>query len=425
MRQLALLLFYAGWMLIPFDNLRIAPSLGWAAVSPYFFFASAVLFVLWRPREFAANFLRVKVNRAILLQGLVFLSFLSYLAFGLEPGLVGLTAFKLLLGLGLLVSFSYVIFLVQADERRGQRISRKLISMLAASYLLAVLCGLAQYLAILGWGPALPFDLVFARFYPEKVQFSFTEPSFVSLHVLGIIVPTVLILAPARSRARTLLLACGVLLLLISIVSGSSLRALVDCALFGSGLLLILPSRKKIKAVSAMVCGLAIFLALPSNRLVERVESVLSGEGVADPSALIRKFRSEAALYGMVEHPLSAAIGFGFGNSGQAIESGFDKAYQNMPTSIDLDEIEQLRVRQDGLTYSMHVKLLAEHGLLGYLLLLLMLFDRRRKILFFATFVVYLQFDSYAFYTLWLYIAARIFDRARDEHFVRTVRRAA
>jgi hypothetical protein len=39
--------------------------------------------------------------------------------------------------------------------------------------------------------------------------------------------------------------------------------------------------------------------------------------------------------------------------------------------------------------------------------------------------VVYLQFDSYAFYTLWLYIAARIFDRARDEHFVRTVRRAA
>ena len=70
---------------------------------------------------------------------------------------------------------------------------------------------------------------------------------------------------------------------------------------------------------------------------------------------------------------------------------------------------------------SMPVRLVSELGVVAALLIVVLLFDRRFVFLYAVTLYVYVQFDSYAFYTLWIHVFfAKILRRAdgwRDVHF--------
>lgn len=414
MRQLPLLTFYIGLALVPFDNLKFAPSEGWASISPYIFLLSALLFFASRPSVAIKILKRTSRANIFLLTALIVSSACSYLVLSASTSLIALNGVKLILGFSFFVSLTYVLSISNLGEKQA-KIASRIITILATGYAISVLFGVMQFLAIQGLAPAIPFDLVFSRHYPNKVQFSFTEPSFASLHVFGIIVPSLMIFGHTRSRARNILIASGLAILLISITSGSSLRAAIDTILFGGGLLLLLPFKRKLKIVTVLAIALTPLILFPPKLILDRVNRISQSNQEGDPSTIIRRFRAESAIFGMVDNPYSALFGYGFGNSGSAMNAGFNAAYEKI--SGHYTEIEELGITPDGLTYSLHIKLLSEHGVLGYILIMLAAFDRRRKVLFLAICIIYLQFDSYAFYAIWIYIAARLFNAALDPKF--------
>lgn len=400
------LIFYTGVFLIPFDNLAVAPSMGWAAVAPYIFGLSAFLALLLFPAVFGRA---VKLSghvSAILLALLFIGSLTAYIAFGVDGRLVLMTALKVILGYSFLISIVVAKAVVPSWEMQAIRL-------LTFSYFFSLCIGLVQLSGVfLGINPLEGvFDFVFARYYPDKVQFTFTEPSFASLHVFGVVVPFLLLGGLSGGSAR-LLRGVGLTILFVSVLSGSSLRALFDTGLVASAFLLVLPARRKFYFILLMCAiGLGLIAFMP-NRLAERLDNIGSAQQILDPSAAIRKFRVNAAVEGTFSSLPSALIGYGFGNSAKAMEIGFDEAYAQLPMSFD--EIDQLKVQPDGLVYSMHGKLLAEHGVVFYLAILLILLSRKHIFFWMLMLIVYLQFDSYAFYAVWLYFYARIFALGKD-----------
>lgn len=399
-------LFFVGVFFIPFDNIKIAPSSGWAAISPYFFGLAACFYGFLRPHLIYRLVSYVKVKYYLFLLFVCIVSCICYLLFDVYWNLVGLNIFKLFLGL----SFLICLFCIQSTFLNWMRVA---IRLLAISYSISVLFGILQLGTILGLFPPFSFfEIIFARYYPTRVQFTFTEPSFVSMHVIGIILYILLTTLHSKEFFRKVLMIDASLLILISLLSGSSLRIFVDCFLLALVFLFILPWRNKIKIFASIAIFIIPLLLSPPAVLVSRLEKLSNVSGISDPSSEIRKFRVESALYGVQQNLFSLLFGYGFGNGAVAMTAGFNEAYPNLNGTYG--EVEALRSKQDGLTYSMHARLISEHGLFGYILLFLLIYNKKYKILFFSLLIIYLQFDSMAFYTVWLYVYARVFSIASD-----------
>lgn len=411
--QLARALIYLGFFSIPFDNLRFSPSAGWATISPYIFLAATPFIVLSNPKLIKIATPRILLSRCIFIILIAASSLLSYFLYETYWELIVLTVFKLALGIAAYLNVLYV--LTQNDHPASTRpVGKSVMLALISGYSIALIAGIFQLSSKLGIGINLPFDAIFLRFYQDKVQFTFTEPSFASLHVIGVIIPVFFIFHSRYKIESRRLLLIGISILTISILSGSSLRALIDSILLAILLFAVLPYKKKLKIAFYAIIGSALFFAINPANITSRLQDVLAFERSNDPSSTIRKFRSQAAIFGTLQSPYSTIFGYGFGNSGGAMDAGFNQAMMVTPNT--LVEIEELANEQDGLTYSLHVKILAEHGIVGYIFFLVVLFSRRYKIFLSAVILTYIQFDSYAFYALWIYLAARCLNVGTDQN---------
>lgn len=408
------ILFYFGIFLIPFDNWKFAPSDGWASISPYIFLASSVFVVVENPEAVVRCLRKLRVQ--LLGFGvLCFISCLSYLLFGLRVDAVFLTAAKILMGFGFLIT-------LYASEMTRSHWLRRVVRLLICGYSIALIVGVAQWVSISN-GNFLDsmFLSIFKRYYGDRIQFTFTEPSFLSVHFFGVIVPF-LLLYYARYKAvdRNVkkLAVLSILMVMLSLLTGSSLRLLVDIAIAMLGILLVLPLKKKV--IGLFVCGACVFVLsvyMPSS-LSHRLNKIIGAEASTnvDASSAIRKFRAESAFIGYSENLYTILFGYGVGGSALAMEKGHGEAYRGV--SARLGEIDALRYENDGLTYSMPIKLLAEHGVVGVIIGMCMIYSRRHKIMLVLLSVIWIQFDSYALYTFWVYLFAKASNVYEDKDVI-------
>ncbi len=390
-------LFKLGILLIPFENFWFAPSHGWAAIAPLAFFAYA----LWNLPQLltsARNLARVLVPIAIL----VALSSLNYFAYPPDPSI----SFDIYRSLGLGISFLVALDLYFGVHRGPPG---PVLRILCSAYWISLAFGLLQLLCIyFEWQGIIDVLEDLAKrstLNRQRVQFTFTEPSFIAMHLFGVILPMAFIFRKEPESKRLLFL-LGTFIFLAFLMR-PSLRLRVDIMAVLFLCMLLIPKGRKGWILSGI--GLLIVITLGSIAYVrsERVQNVLSQGLYADPSTGSRVLRINASWIGHEKDPVGFVTGHGIGNIWMPFRLGYPEAAAEYVEKSPHDytrELDQLKNRNPSALLSMPLRLLAELGLVGTLLVIGLLFSRRNLLLYALLLYVYLPFDSYAFYTLWVYL---------------------
>lgn len=443
-------LYLLGIFFLPIEALPISISKGWNAVALLFFLADTFLILFFHPRAISKVFARAdpksQKNLLILLVFCLGLSLFSYLISG-EISLSGLARGTITLVLGLSFFFSTAYHLLV-----GRLSSDVLLSVLFSSYFFALLVGVLQFFNV-----NIPFiDLIAensrrgGRVGIERVTFMFSEPSFVAVHLSGVLLPFFLLLARRRSQ-----ILIGSFLILsfvgINLISGSSLRLLFEFGVisaflffqFGVGSIqsflrkIFLSSSFLFVAFSLLFFGVfysfvtvVLFPHLSNDGgfllqvfdnfsyLQDRMLQVLNfSEGVSDYSASIRRLRVDLVVRTLSICPsipmLTSSIGVGFANlpslTGQACADVFAPYRQILAYNPEyLELVSDSAVRT---VFSMPARILGEFGIIGFISFVYILFPRtfEQRIIASSVIVSLIGFDSYAFYGIWIYVFSYLF----------------
>lgn len=397
------LLALVGFFLIPFDNLPIAPSYGWATVSPYCFFLAGVLFILSKPELILDSISRPKRRLIIfcLIAGIC--SIVSYLIFPVLQRSVVNTSVKLILGISFFVCLVYL-------DRFYRSWKESALKLLLISYSISLSVGLFQIFL----GNSL-IEPLMARVYDGRIQFTFTEPSFVSLHIYFIFMMAGICISQYRFMSLTLA-SLGLLICAISVTSGSSLRVLLDLTLLA--IILMLAGGPKIRMTAITLIAVGLMVATGNGYINARLTKTFSSSGVGDISAQVRLFRMTSAVNGYMLRPDTWIIGSGFGNVGYLMTQGYDSSLHIL--NEEYESISNISTNPDGV-WSLPIKILSEHGFLS-LWFIVLLFSPKYKLLFATLGFATLQMDSYAYYALWIYLYARRTGNGSDDEMKKALR---
>jgi hypothetical protein len=412
------LFFLLGIALLPFESTPLRLSGGWNAVSYLPFSLSFFLLILGgHSLSLVVIFLKsLFANKAQLCFLFLFLTSLaSYSLYGLPSFMVALEeGVKIVLCL----MMSFLLFYFYTLRRKPYS---SLLNIVSLSYSISLFIGI---LARSGF--SIPFfthqrgglDIL----GEGKLAFTFTEPSFVSFHLIGVVFFLLLVgvkhymMDSAACRRLSIVLFTFALFV---IISASSLRFIYDALLLLSVFILI-NIRQIVRPLMVFFLKFRItltnlFLVFAScvlsiiilqqmgdpqsgfSLLIERANQVDT-----DPSSQIRLMRVSIPINALLEDPYSFLFGSGFSN--------ICKFTQGLPGASDFLSISTFEEYQDlladnciRLSYSLHVTLLASFGLLGYLSLLLAFFNRRLVLELAIVAIISIQFDSLASYALAIY----------------------
>lgn len=436
--------------MLPFEGLPLVVSQGWNAVALLFFLASALL-IIFEDRLSVIKLLSIadtgRLKRLLIVAFLlILLSILAYFCEAtVEKSDVIRAVITFVFGLSFLFSTSYILFV--------RRVQPKLVlTILFTGYSFAILVGLAQYLSLNS--PVM--DLLTSssrrggREGIQRVTFMFSEPSFASVHVTGVIIPFYLLIANERYHVRQCIaLVLG--FLLINIVSGSSLRLLIDSSfvaillfLFFSRtsivheLKLITSSRKLLYLIYvslAILCSYLLFEdfkpevsqinsfvgSIEDNfsSIANRVDRLINPAlNQLDISGSIRRLRVDLIVVTLskcdLESFLTPLIGVGFGNLSALTQQTCSVVFSPYAWSLSGVSAEYNSLVQDpGVrsVFSLPPRLLAEFGIVGICGIIYAIFPKDIKQLLFLSLigVSVLGFDSYAFYGIWFYLLVIVF----------------
>lgn len=393
-------LFLVGVALLPFENFFFAPSAGWAALSPLVFFVYALcqrdLFQLAFKKYFPIFVFAICC---------LALSFFDYLLVGeFYPENFIDTVSTFALGLGCLYSFDIYLNIKKRSLAR-------LVKVIVVSYSIALLIGLVEFVAVkLGIGAILSgFELIMKRCYLPRVQFMFTEPSFTTMHLFGVLLPFYMV----TKEKRLLVLIGG--FIVVSLLSSSSLRLLID---FTVVLLLVAANYmdwakvRTLLVVIVVPCVLVAFVFI-GMQLNPRFASVLEKGWDSDGSFASRAFRVEAVVDGLVEEPVHALLGCGAGNAWVAIKDGYDKALEGYTNSYTGEVVYLGRPdSRPTSVFCMYARIAGEYGVVVLLLVVAYFVQLNRRVrnrgwrlLLLVCAYLYIQFDGYGFYAIWIVIA--------------------
>lgn len=381
-------LFLLGVFLIPFDNLAIAPSNGWATVAPIIFFLYALLNVRYiRPRkEIVLSCLMVIL--------ICLINFLRY-----APVFENVVSVLETLILGVSFYFAMKVFFLEKNNKADLFLKTILIS-----YSIAFVYGLFQVLNIAPLNSLM--SLIEKRHY-DRLSFSFTEPSFISMHIYGILLPLTIIFKDNKKYTKKNMILIA-LFVLLTIALGSSGRMLLDTLIIFLLYFLTefyrgwLTNRKIFFSFGFVGLG---FLLIFAFRNSERMDAIFTQGVYYDASLASRYFRIQAIFYGLIEKPLNFLFGFGAGNTFYPFNLGYSFSLSQYTNSYTY-EVIGLYGTTEAQFFCGHLRLIAEFGLLIYIYILFKLFKFKGKNVFFLllTFYLYIQFDSYAWYTIWIYL---------------------
>jgi hypothetical protein len=382
--------------MIPYDNLFFAPSRGWATIAPIIFFVYCIL----NGRD-ALKQIRRSSKVLVVILILCSISICNYLIF--QPDLPLVIDSLSTLALGYTFLLACLIFF---DSSSPDVIFKPLYYSYSISFFIGLLKAIDNILLI-DFFHSL-FRTFEMRGY-ERNAFTFTEPSFISMHLYGVILFSLIIFQQYSydkyyNKLRKLL----ILFIPVAFIFSESSRFILDTCIIA--FVLFIYKWKTKAVVASVVVSLFLWIAIPiishsfpNLSSVKRVETVLRKGVYADSSLASRYFRVNAVWEGMKHEPLRLLFGFGMGNSFYPFYEGYVEAYKEYRNSYT-SEIDGLRLNRPNQIFSMPYRILSEYGVVVLTGIILSLYSRKNILLFILFFYLYLQFDSYAYYTLWLYI---------------------
>lgn len=399
------LLFYLALVLLPVDGTVAGISLPyWTPLSPWFFLA----YVIANWRLFGRVFRRYAAFM-LLPALLVLTSVYGWTTVGFHAVAAAKSVGSVVLGLACLASLEIALRIKHLDWR-------PMVTVLVAAYSFAFLVGVVQWAGI-RWEVVGVKDffarLMYRNYTWQRPQFLFAEPSYIGMHLYGVLLPVYWLTHDRRLAVLIPVFAAGAILM------GAGTRIVVDTVVAGFlWLIASLNFRRRgatigaVAGVSAVgVAGVAaVFLDPRLNRLVS--DGLLKGDG----SMSARIFHALAPAWAWKHDFWHLMFGWGAGNISSAVKAGYwgARRWYDARGGLINDEIRGLvNPPVDTFTMSGYVSVITEFGVAGISLLFLVelqyicfskLQTKFRIILPILIGVLYLQFEAYGFPSFWLLI---------------------
>lgn len=313
------------------------------------------------------------------------------------------------LGLGIVNLFSLEIYFLNKQHN-----AEKVIRILLYAYTIVFFIGVIEYLVIkfhISSGYAF-FSAIFKRNYvsSNRVQFFFTEPSFIGMHVFGILLPFYVV--SKNRKLRNLIIVFSA----FTIFTLTSVRFIFDTVIVGTILFSFHANFKKIYNIIAGIIFLLVIITAGyfAYSYNSRLQAIASRGIYGDGSSASRFFRIKATFIGYSKYAVNALFGYGLGNEILPIVQGYDEARKTYDSDYtrEVDYLKHADLYDEhALVWCLYLKFMSEFGLMVSLFFLLFIIkhyiqlqDSSLKSLFWVIAYLYLQFEPYAFYSFWLYI---------------------
>lgn len=335
------IVMYAALALLPVDGLSFGFQMPyWSPFSPLLFLLYACL--NWRRARIALRAYPAVLPFLLALMGV---SVFGWATVGVNAVYLTRTVVALACAAATLISL-HIAFTQHVMDRN--RALTTVIAAYTAAFLVGVFTWLGQPDHLdWSWSYRTLSEWYLRQYFIVRPQFLFAEPSYIGMHVFGVLLPLYWM---TRDRRLTTLI---IVFTLGSILMGAGVRILLDTAVAGILCAIAAIPWKRVarsKRALAATITVAILLcaggtaALLTNRRIRSLaeHGILSG----DPSMSARIFRSLAPLEGLLRDLPHTLLGYGAGNIGAAITAGYDQAlilYTNLGGTLT-GEIAELRL---------------------------------------------------------------------------------
>ena len=332
------IIFEIGLYLMPFENLFFAPSAGWATITPIIFF----VYLLFNLKYVVKTIYKYKYIFMFFLAAII-LSIINYIFVGIE--IKNFINAGITLGLGIIDFISLDIYFRQKQNKID-----KCTKILLLVYTISLAIGWIQFITIkFNIEPIKQiFYSIEKRSYMgnNRIQFTFTEPSFIGMHLFGILLP--IYLFTKEKKLIILIIAFA----MSSIIFSSGMRILIDI----------------ISVVSILY--IVYLIKNINNKKLMMMTIIL-------------------ILIGIL---------------------GAMKEYKSSYTN-EMEQLANPNFTNDSVSFCLYTRVVSEFGIIFLIIAITYIYQLSIKSnnLFFRNYVwilfyIYLQFESYGFYTIWLYI---------------------
>ncbi|MCH9276183.1 hypothetical protein JS533_007855 [Bifidobacterium amazonense] len=342
---------------------------------------------------------------------LVLMSFYGWRTIGVHPSALAKSLLSVLLCLLCLASLDIGIRLKRLPVRT-------LLTTLFAAYVLALGTGILQYVSLArmwNWQPVRLYfwNLIYRYYSSVRPQFLFAEPSYIGMHLFGVLLPVYWL---TRDRRVGILVPTFAI---AAIAMGSGTRIVLDSIIAAFLWIVGTVNFRSRKVTAGFVGALCLMAAGCTSALVfdERLNALatkglLSGDG----SMSARIFHMLAPMWAWKHDVTHLLFGWGAGNISDAVRTGYAGArrWYDAHGGMSSEEIDGLaNPPADTFTMSAYASFITEFGVLcfaAFLLLVVLHVTRlhawNRRTICWMVLVAYLyvQFESYAFYAIPLFL---------------------
>ncbi len=398
--------FFIGIALLPFENMFFAPSAGWGAITPLVF----CIYVFFNFRFL--NRVIYKYRKMLFM--FFWLILISFFNFALMENYLSemvsrfISAF-ISLGLGIINLVAFDIYFI---EKKGN--VRKVEHVLLVVYSISLVIGFLQFLAVhanINMIRSLDLFLSKRSYLPyNRIQYTFTEPSFIGMHLFGVLLP--FYLYGQNKKLRNLFFVFAI----SSVVFSSGVRILVDILVIATIFMIHRINFRKAKNI-VILLFLATVLIGGSTYVYNtnaRVKQIMDFGIYADGSLSSRYFRINASVIGYKKNIGHILFGYGLGQEVYPLLAGYKEAAVRYQSSY-IKEINELRDAiqrsEESVSYCLFIRIVSEGGLVVLIFVLIYFIrlykhekDINWKSLIVSVLYIYIQFESYAFYSIWLII---------------------
>lgn len=366
------IVFYAALLTLPIDGTTVglyAPF--WTPISPWLL----LLYVCLNWRELP-SVLRHFRNAALLLPLLICLSIPGWLMFGIHTAALLTSLFAVLCAVASVFALDIAL--------RGKRLPwSDMIRVVLVAYWFAFAVGVLQWLSIVcDWRMVQDYfvHLMYRSYISTastwgasggRPQFLFAEPSYIGMHLFGVLLPLMWLMRLRDSiyakRLRTLIVVFAVGAMLM----GAGVRIILDSVI--ACLIAVIEStrwrevrrrhRGAILVIATLLVGGLYLLA--NNRIAGIVNHGVSGDG----SFYARIWQSLGPLCGLLKHPWTLLTGYGAGNIAEATHAGAGLATNALTASgLDASNVSAwyAGINADTVwTMSAYTSFVVEFGIIG------------------------------------------------------------
>ena len=405
------LLFYLALLSLPIDGTRLglyAPF--WTPIAPWLFLAYAL--VNWRELPSVYRHFRVWF---LFPAALIVLSGLGWATVAFHPVAATESWTAVAGALGTLAATDIAIRVKRLPWRDAVRT-------ILVAYWFAFAVGVAEWLAIaLDLGSVrsyfdqlmsrsyIPFD---SRWGGGRPQFLFAEPSYIGMHLFGVLLPLMWLMRNLdriyvkRLRNLIVVFAAG------SVLMGAGVRIILDSLV---AIIIVIVERVRWRDPQARqrgVIGLTVtaLIGAASIAINGRLNSIAANGMEGDGSFFARIWQSLGPLCGLLRHPIYLLTGYGAGNIADATHNGSAMAI-GILDALHLDtgnpRTWYASMTSDTVwTMSAYTSFLTEYGIAGLALLIALLvrhiadrnaWSKTTVCWFVLVAYLYIQFEGYAF----------------------------